>query len=221
MPSRVSSPNVDELIAALPGLLVELAHLGVARSFRKGSVLITEGDRGETLYIILSGRLRVYSSSLAGDKEVTHGTYGAGEYVGELSLDGGPRAASVEAAEPSLCVLITRPTLEAFIARNPSFAFDLLSKVIGRARAATISATSLALNDVYGRLKQHFESLSSTPDAVGWVELKNGTSHSSLASSAGCSRAMVSRVMKDLVTAGHADEVQGRVRVRLPLPPRW
>ena len=49
---------------------------------------------------------------MANEREITHGTYGPGEYLGEMSLDGGPRAASVMAVETSVCVAIVRPTLE-------------------------------------------------------------------------------------------------------------
>jgi len=117
-----------------------LAARGVVRRYRKGTVLIEEGDVGDTLYIILSGRVRVYTSGDRG-REVTHGSYGPGDYVGEMSLDGGPRAASVATTEATTCAVVTRTTLQRFIADNPSFAFELLSKVIRRARAATLLRT--------------------------------------------------------------------------------
>jgi CRP/FNR family cyclic AMP-dependent transcriptional regulator len=84
---------------------------------------------------------------------LTYGSYGPGDYVGEMGLDGGPRSASVIAVEASVCAVVTRRTLEAHIAEQPAFAFELLTKVIRRARAATLTARQLALNDVYGRLR--------------------------------------------------------------------
>ena len=67
--------------------------------------------------------------------------YGPGEYLGEMSLDGGPRSAKVITLEASGCVVITRKTLERHIAEQPQFAFELIDRVIRRARAATSSAT--------------------------------------------------------------------------------
>ena len=220
MPLKPPAPDVERLIDALPPTLAPLARRGVVRSFRKGAMLIDEGDSGDTLYIILSGRLRAYSTNLAQDREITYGTYGPGEYVGELGLDGGPRSASVAALEPSLCALVTKATLLAHIAGHPAFAFELLAKVISRARAATVTARQMALNDVYGRIKLLLESLAQRQGAQGWVDVEYLV-HRDMAARVGCSREMVSRVMKDLVAGGHVETGDRVLRVRFPLPARW
>ncbi len=216
------SPSIDvgALIDALPVTLARLARRGVAHPYRKDSILIEEGNRGDTIYIILAGRLRAFSTNLAQDREITYGTYGPGEYVGEMSLDGGPRAASVVALEPTVCAVVTRATVEAHIAEHPEFAFELLAKLIGRARAATLSARQMALNDVYGRIKLLLESMAGRPGADGWAEAERIT-HRDMAARVGCSREMVSRVMKDLETGGHVDPSATHLRVKLPLPARW
>ncbi|MDO9071725.1 MAG: Crp/Fnr family transcriptional regulator [Rubrivivax sp.] len=220
MPRKHSAPDVDALIAALPASLAGLAARAVVHPYRKGAVLIEEGQRGDTLYIVLSGRLRAFSTNLSQSKEITYGTYGSGEYVGEMSLDGGPRAASVMATEPSLCAIVTRSTVQAYIADHPAFAFELLAKVIGRARAATLSARQLALNDVYGRIKSLLESLAGAPAVPGWAALER-ISQREMAARVGCSHEMVCRVMRDLETGGHVEVGTGGLRVRLPLPARW
>ena len=208
----------------LPGAsdaLRELAARGVARSYAKGRLLIEEGDAGDTLYIVRSGRLRAFSTSADGAREITYGTYGAGEYVGEMSLDGGPRSASVEALERSECIVVTRATLEAFIAERPAFAFELLAKVIRRARAATLSARQMALNDVYGRLRLLLQSLA-TAQGDGGALIAERLTHKQIAQRIGCSREMVSRLMKDLERGGHVGhDPTGRLTMRGPLPPRW
>ena len=196
-----------------------LAARGVVRRYRKGTVLIEEGDVSDTLYIVLSGRVRVYSSGDRG-REVTHGTYGPGEYVGEMSLDGGARSASVATIEACACAVVTRATLQAYIGENPSFAFELLSKVIRRARAATLSAKQLALNDVYGRLVALFNELS-TPRPDGSRQIRERLTHQDAANRLGCSREMVSRLMKDLERGGYVAQRQGRISVLGRLPARW
>ena len=132
-------------------LLHELAALGEVRRYRKGAILIHELDVGTTLFIVLSGQVKVYSTD-ANDKEITFGVFGAGEYFGEMSLDGGPRSASVITLEPTVCALVARTTLLAFIGTQPEFALALMSKLIRRLRMATTSARNLAFIDVYGRL---------------------------------------------------------------------
>ena len=212
--------DVDSLIDALPAPLARLARRGLAHRYRKGVILIDEGDRGDTIYIILAGRLRAFSSNLAQDREITYGNYGPGEQVGELGLDGGLRAASVVTLEPSICVVVTRATLQAHIAEHPEFAFELLSKVIARARAATQTARQMALNDVYGRIKLLLDAMVGPPGPDAWAEAERIT-HRDIAARVGCSREMVSRVMKDLENGGHLVSTALQLRVKLPLPARW
>ncbi|MCU0764623.1 MAG: Crp/Fnr family transcriptional regulator [Burkholderiaceae bacterium] len=207
----------------LPGAsdaLRTLTARGVEHTYGKGRLLIEEGDVGDTLYIVLAGRLRAYASSPDGAREITYGTYGPGEYVGEMSLDGGPRSANVEALERSTCAVVTRPTLEAFIAERPAFAFELLAKVIRRARAATLSARQMALNDVYGRLRLLLQSLA-VPQADGNALIAERLTHKDIAQRIGCSREMVSRLLKDLERGGHLQADARGWRLPKPLPARW
>ncbi len=207
----------------LPGAsaaLIELAERGTLHSYRKGRLLIEEGDMGDTLHIIVSGRLRVYSTDPASGREITYGSYGPGEYVGEMSLDGGRRSANAETMENSSCVTVTRSTVERFIAERPEFAFELLAKVIGRARAATLSARQMALNDVYGRLRLLLISLAE-PAADGTLAIEQRMTHQEMSQHLGCSREMVSRLMKDLHRGGVVDRSLCPLRIARPLPARW
>ena len=109
--------------------------------------------------------MHAYSADERG-REIVYGVYGPGEYLGEMSLDGGPRSASVVALEPTVCAVITRHTLHEHIAAHPAFAFELLARVIRRARLATQSARNMALLDVYGRVARLLEGLAA-PQADG------------------------------------------------------
>jgi CRP/FNR family cyclic AMP-dependent transcriptional regulator len=80
------------------GLLREIARRGGVRTYPTQAILINEGDAADSLFIILSGRVKVYSTNADG-KEVVITVHGAGEYVGELALDGGMRSASVMTLE--------------------------------------------------------------------------------------------------------------------------
>jgi CRP/FNR family transcriptional regulator, cyclic AMP receptor protein len=221
MPTAKSSPQAaDSLdLAALAEPLRALAECGVVRKYRKGTILIEEGEAGDTLYIILSGRLRSYAVSPAG-REITYGIYGPGEYLGEMSLDGGPRSASVEVLESSLCSAVARHTLEQFIEDHPQFAMFMLRQVIRKARAATMSAKQMALNDVYGRLALLLDSLAKPlPDGSRLVAER--LTHQQMAALLGCSREMVSRLMKDLERGGYVlPKVRGWV-VAPTLPKKW
>ena len=217
MPPASESPP-DRFQALTPSLRA-LAERGVVKTFRKGQRLIDEGDMGDTIYIVTKGRLRVFGSSDTG-REITYGTYDAGEYIGEMSLDGGPRSASVEALEAVECVQVARQTLLQHIAEHPEFALELLAKVIRSARAATVSTKRLALNDAYGRLVLLLNSLARVqPD--GTRVIGERLTHQEIANRLGCSREMVSRLMKDLEGGGYIGELASHYRLLKPLPARW
>jgi CRP/FNR family cyclic AMP-dependent transcriptional regulator len=196
-----------------------LARRGELKRLRRGVQIITEGDRGDTLYIVLSGRLRAYSVG-DDDREITYATYGAGDYIGEMGLDGGLRSANVETLGPTQCVVVTRHTLELHLQEDPQFAFELLAKVIRLARVATLSLRQIALNDVYGRLKALLES-EAEPRPDGTRVADPAPSHLEMSRSLGCSRPMISRVMKDLERGGYIEIGRRHVVLRRPLPAKW
>jgi CRP/FNR family transcriptional regulator, cyclic AMP receptor protein len=219
---RIMLPPKDWLAAPeLSDSLRALARRGEVCRCAKGTLLIQEGLPGDTLYIVLHGRLRAYGSHASSDREITYGVYGAGDYVGEMGLDGGPRAASVLTLEPTVCAVITRRTLEQHLADEPAFAFELLTKVIRRARAATLSAKQMALEDVYGRLKLLLEAAAER-QADGSCVVKPRQSHKVISQQLGCSRVMVTRLMRDLVDGGYVvDHGDDALRMLKALPPRW
>lgn len=197
-----------------------LAAMGVQRRYRRGALLIQEGETGDTLYIVLQGRLRAFLGDESG-KELTLGTYGPLEYVGEMTLDGGPRSANVEAAEASTCAVVSRATLLRYIAEHPEFALELIARIIRRVRLATDRARSVALVDVYGRLVLLLDQYAAEPDALGHRVLRERMTHQQIAQHLACSREMVSRLLKDLETGGYIAVRERMIWLLKPLPARW
>lgn len=200
--------------------ITRLAESGVERSYKKKSILVSEGDNGDTLFILTKGCVRVYGQDPNG-KEVTYGHIEAPSYFGEMSLDGGPRSASIEALEPCQCTIITRERVRSELASNPEIAFELITKIISRARAATDTVRSMALKDAYGRLREVLEDLASEPDAQGHRKIKSGTTHASLALRIGTSREMVSKILRDLEVGGYMHTEGRRLQMNKKLPPNW
>lgn len=206
--------------AVLPPPLRALAARGVPHSYRKGTLIIEEGSQGDTLYLLLAGRVRAFSSDARG-REIVYGVYGPGDYFGEMSLDGGLRSASVIADSACTCAVLTRQTLREHIRAEPEFAFELLERVIRRARLATQSARSMALLGVYERLVQLLEAMAVT-QADGTRVIQERLTHADMAARVGCSREMVSRLMKDLERGGFLRALGPRSLVLSKrLPPRW
>jgi CRP/FNR family cyclic AMP-dependent transcriptional regulator len=217
MPSP--SAAQEKLVGALPPSLRALALRGTFRNYRKNSVIINEGEIGDSLFVLLQGRVKVYSTDADG-REITYNIVHAGDYFAEMWLDGGPRSASVMTLESSVCSVVSRNGLRDHLAEEPEFALELVSQVIRRARAATETARNMALLDVYGRVIATLESQQGPASPDNPVMLTQIT-HQQLASRVGASREMVSRLLKDLEKGGYIELGVKRITLRKKLPARW
>ena len=124
--------------------LKALCQRAIVRSFAKNTVVVSEGDRTDSLYIVVSGRVKIYVSDDQG-KEMILNQAGAGEYFGEMVLDAGPRSASVMTLEPTRFLVVPKEDFAAFLAKSPEFALHLIRKLIRRVRGLTHDIKSLAL----------------------------------------------------------------------------
>lgn len=197
-------------------LLAALVERGHKVKRQKGQTIINEGEQGDTLFVVLEGRLRAYSMGMDG-REITYGEYGAGEFVGELSLDGGRRSASVEASAPTVLAVVHREALLQHIREHPEFTFELLRKLIWRVRHVTHGLRSVALHSVQDRLLDLLEQLAQS-QADGSRLIDPAPSHKEFAARLGCSREMVSRVLKDLENEGCVEVGRRRVVLLRALP---
>jgi CRP/FNR family transcriptional regulator, cyclic AMP receptor protein len=205
---------------ALPASIAKLAEAGVQRSYKKKSIIVSEGDSGDTVFILLEGSVRVFGQDANG-REVTYGNIDAPSYFGEMSLDGGPRSASIEASTPCRCAVVTRERVKSELAAHPELALELITKIIARARAATDTVRSMALKDAYGRLREVLEELASEPDEQGQRKIKAGTTHASLALRIGTSREMVSKILRDLEKGSYLAMEVRTMRITKKLPIHW
>ena len=218
MPKQ-SPPRADAPFADLDeGALRDLSPRGVTRDFRKHAVVVNEGDETDSLYVMLSGRAKVFISAEDG-KEVVIGTIELGDYFGELVLDGGPRSASVMTLETCRLFVIPRGDVEGLLESNPLFARDLIRRWIGRVRSLTKKVSDLALKDVYGRFVRFIEDESVERDGERVVAER--LTQSDIAARIGGSREMVSRIVRDLATGGYIAVDAKRIRILKKLPPHW
>jgi CRP/FNR family cyclic AMP-dependent transcriptional regulator len=219
MAAPIPSGTSEGLIAMLNPALRPLAQRGAIRNYKKNSVIINEGDVGESLFILLQGRVKVYATDDSG-REITYGNIDVGAYFGEMSLDGGPRSASVITLEPCICCVVTRNSVRDHLAVEPEFAMELVTQVIRRARMATETARKMALLDVYGRVISTLESEEGPGRPEAPVMLQQIT-HQSIASRVGASREMVSRLLKDLEKGGYISLGVKKITLLRKLPARW
>ena len=211
--------TVQQSIAAIEDPVVrELATRGQIRSFPKNTVFINEGDRGDSLFIIVSGRVKVYVSDNQG-REMILDIHGPGQYVGEMALDGRPRSASVMTLEATACAMVTREMLKEAIIADPDLAMSLIEELIDRARIATDTIKNLALMDVYGRVARLLLSLARERD--GKLVVPERMTQQDIADRVGASRDMISRIFKDLTTGGYVTVVDRQITLNRRPPPRW
>lgn len=198
--------------------LREIAATGVVRNYPKNAILINEGEVGDSLYIVLSGRVKVFASNAAG-REVVIAFHGPGEYVGEMSLDGSPRSASVMTTEPTTCTIVNRANFREFILAHPDFALHLVEKLIQRVRLTTANVKSLALEDVYGRVVKLLLTLA--VEREGALIVPEKMTQQDIAERVGASRDMISRLFKDLVAGGYLSIQERQITILKKPPPGW
>lgn len=212
--------ELQRLVAGMPPALRSLAAQGQLRRFRKNELIIQEGSAGSELFFLLRGRVRAFSTD-ANQREISFAIDHAGEYFGEMALDGGPRSASVIALEPTLCSAVDGAAVWRHIEQDPVFTRALIGRLIARARWTTDRARELALFDVYGRLRLLLEQIAAPPNAAGERPVAEHLTHQAIASRLGSSREMVSRLMKDLEKGGYIRTARASVTLLKPLPERW
>jgi len=179
----------------------------VRKSVGRNVRIIGAGDPTDSLYIVISGRLKVMMSDEQG-REVILSILGPGEFFGEMGLlDDSPRSASVVTLEACELLTITKTDFKRSLEDNFELSLMVMRGLVKRLREADQKIGSLALMDVYGRVARLL--LEMAEDVDGEKVVVKKLSKQDIAKMIGASREMVSRVMKDLQLGGYI-EVRGR-----------
>jgi CRP/FNR family transcriptional regulator, cyclic AMP receptor protein len=156
------------LLASVPDAhLAILAGTSRVRMMRRGQVLFSAGDPGDTLIVLISGRLRVVTRSADG-AELTHTILGPGATLGDVSIaDGGPRSADAETLADSQLLFIPREQVQDVCARIPEAALALAASVAATVRRLTDATADLVFLDLPRRVAKVL--LSQPRDAGGII----------------------------------------------------
>jgi len=177
-----------------------LATLVTRKSVTRGTTIMVAGDPTDSLYIVISGRLKVMLSDAEG-KEVILAILGSGEYFGEMGLiDDAPRSASVVSIESCELLCVAKREFKRCLAENFEMSMAVMRGLVKRLRDADRKINSLALLDVYGRVARLLIDMSEEVD--GQKVVTKRLPKQDIAKMIGASREMVSRVMKDLQLGG-------------------
>jgi CRP/FNR family cyclic AMP-dependent transcriptional regulator len=196
--------------------LVERSRM---RVFAANTIVVSEGDEGNSLFIIQNGSLKAFLTDNVG-REVTLSLLDPGDYFGELALlDEAPRSASVMAVTRSEVLQIPRTAFLELIEVYPACLQLVVRNLVGRIRLLTESVRSLALVDVFGRISRVFDSLAVEQDGLLLIDRR--LTQQDLANMVGASREMVNRILRDLVAGGYIEIEQQRILLCKKLPRHW
>ncbi len=209
-------------IATFRGLredkLRALAAKAVTRSVLKNVVVITEGEFTRSLYMIISGKVKVYLTDENG-KELVLDVKGPGEYFGEMVLDEGPRSASVMTLEPCQFAVITMADFRTALLEHPEIALQVITNLIRMTRGLNENVRSLALLDVYGRVARMLLDLA--VEQGGHQVVQEKLTQQEMANKVGTSREVINRILRDLTTGGYIKIEDKKITIIKRLPSKY
>ncbi len=197
--------------------LAWLAARSVARSYPAGHVLFTTGEPCRGLYVIETGRVKIYRTSPTGREQVLQ-SEGPGRPVAELPLlDGGPYPASAITEVESRLIFVPREEFEALYRDNPDVAGSVIHELGKRLRHLVHVTDTLAFRDVAARLAHYLAEYADqhgqrTPEGV---EIVINRTREELSFELGTARESVSRAFKQLAEKGVV-QLLPRKRLRIP-----
>jgi CRP/FNR family cyclic AMP-dependent transcriptional regulator len=177
----------------------ELAMLASSlgkRVFAKDAILFHKGSPAQSLYVIESGKVRVFTLSDAG-QEITLDVHGPGECFGEMALlDGSQRLTSAMALESLVVYTLPREGFLRCLERNPQVGLQTVEMLARRLERATTFTENLVFLDVAGRLAAVLLELSRRYGTEGGdAEIDLHLTQAELASFVCASREMVNKVL--------------------------
>jgi CRP/FNR family cyclic AMP-dependent transcriptional regulator len=212
--------------------LEKIAHVAVPRSYPAGSVILREGDPGDTCYILRAGRARVVRQHADG-RAITLTNLGPGEIFGELAMfDGEVRSATVEAIDDVQAVAILAGDLKRLLNEHPQIAVKLLGALAEKLRETNARIARQSFQKVSSRVAGVLSELAETGSRAGQqidaggersgaseggsLEVIVHSTQADLAQLAGTSREAASRFLATLQRAGVVTCKRGRIIVHDP-----
>ena len=186
------------LFRDLPGALVgQVADLALRRTYAKGEVIFSQGDSGDALFGIASGRVRVSSNGVDG-RELFLNIMEPGDAFGEIAvIDGLPRTATVTALESTVLIVIQRADFLMLVTHEPQLSTHLLKLFCERLRWTSELVEEAAFLTAPARLAKRLLNLAARHGrpADGGTELR--LSQSELAHFLAISRQIVNQHLQD------------------------
>ena len=182
----------------------ELRGMMSQTTLRRGEVLFNEGDSGDRLYILLTGKVKLGHTSVDG-RENLLAVLGPGEVVGELTLfDPGPRSTTATAVATTELLALEHNQRMGFIDSHPTLAKDMLRALAVRLRRTNIALADLVFSDVPGRVAKGLLDLAARFGAPpeGGIHVPHDLTQEELAQLVGASRETINKSLAEFVSRG-------------------
>jgi CRP/FNR family transcriptional regulator, cyclic AMP receptor protein len=199
-----------------PDELTRIAETMARRRYRRNEVIFHEGDPGDSLHVVVAGRVKITRESVDGEEAIIV-TLGPGETFGELALlDGAARSATASAMEATETVVLLRPNFERLVDGGGPFRWSLLGGVAHRIRRITDQLAEVHFLDIGGRLALTLTRLAeeAAPGAVRDVRLTRPLTQTDLAAMVGGTRQRVNQILGEFAEEGLVSVDQGGIVVR-------
>jgi CRP/FNR family cyclic AMP-dependent transcriptional regulator len=195
-----------------------VADKAVIKTFVKNAIVISEGEFTGSLYVVLSGKVKVCLSDESG-KELILDIKGPGGYFGEMALDELPRSASVVTLEPSRFAVISKTDFAHLLQEHPDISLHVIKDLIHIVRGLNKNIRSRAMLDVYGRVSRLLLDLA--VEQEGKLVISEKLTQQDMASRVGSSRETINRIFRDLAVGGYIKVERKKITINRALPARW
>ena len=184
--------------------LTRIAGTMARRRFRKGEVIFHEGDPGDSLHVVVEGRVKITRESTEGEEAIVV-ILAPGDAFGELVLlDGAPRSATATAMDPTETMTMPRSAFAELVDGASPFRWHLLTGIAQRVRRLTDQLAEVHFLDLAGRLALQLTRLAeeSHPGVARDVRLSRNLTQSDLAAMVGGTRQRVNQILGDFADEG-------------------
>ncbi len=190
-----------------------LESVSQKKTFPRKTIIITEGDNTDTLYIVLKGKAHALATDPEG-KQMVLNTFGPNDYFGEMSfIDNEPRCATVMTKEKTEVLILQGSAFRNILMNNPGIMMKILKNLLVKIRTATKQIEDLAFKDSYGRIARLL-----TEMADENREIREKFTHLEMAGHLAISRETVSRIMSQLFEEGFLIQRKDFIKIVKPLP---
>ncbi|HSL87927.1 MAG TPA: Crp/Fnr family transcriptional regulator [Ignavibacteriaceae bacterium] len=192
-----------------------VANSGFLQSYKKDSLILSEEDAGNALFVISSGKVKVVRSD-SGEKEVILAILNESDFFGEMALlDGLNRSANVIAMEDSKLFIIQRSEFLELLRKYPDVSIALLQELSTRLRASSMKIKALSLKDAEGKVATVLLQIADDIGKIkhGIVEIEKLPFQHELANMAGTSRETISRTLHSFAKKGLVELDGSRLRI--------